>query len=204
VIPVGGDHITNDLACVLRIPISKAEAVKREVSLDENPESLVDELEFENRGKRFVCTVKEVVDVIACRLEELFGTLVSKEIAESGVTMLPAGIVLTGGVAKTDGIDQFISQVVDLPVRIAQPLDIHRMPPGRNGLEYAAASGVIRYVLEKERNAFRYLEPVLSVPGAPVSDDRTKRSSGVKKTPQGRTSFQGIIDSIKKALKELF
>jgi cell division protein FtsA len=164
----------------------------------------VDELEFENRGKRFVCTVKEVVDVIACRLEELFGTLVAKEIAESGVTMLPAGIVLTGGVAKTEGIDQFISQIVDLPVRIAQPLDIHRMPPGRNSMEYAAAAGVIRYVLEKERNAFRYLEPVLSVPGAPVLGDRTQRSSGVKKSSPSGTSFRAVVDSIKKALKELF
>jgi cell division protein FtsA len=78
------------------------------------------------------------------------------------------------------------------------------MPPGRNGLEYAAAAGVIRYVLEKERNAFRYLEPVLSVPGAPVSGERTNRSAGVKKSSQGGTSFRGIIDSIKKALKELF
>ncbi|HQK25959.1 MAG TPA: cell division protein FtsA, partial [Synergistaceae bacterium] len=202
VIPVGGDHVTNDLACVLRIPMSKADMLKREVSLDEEEDRLEDDLEFQNRGKTLVCTVREVVDVISSRLEELFGALVESEVAESGVSVLPAGIVLTGGVANTLGVERLVSHLMDMPVRIGRPLDVHRMPPERNGVEYASAAGIIRYVVEKERNPQRYLDPFQG-PGEPrrkvVHPVPDSKDPWIKGNP-----FAGAWAAIKKTLKELF
>ena len=202
VIPVGGDHVTNDLACVLRIPMSKADILKREVSLDEEGDHLEDELEFQNRGKTLVCTVREVVDVISSRLEELFGALVESEVAESGVSVLPAGIVLTGGVANTLGVERLVSHLMDMPVRIGRPLDVHRMPPERNGVEYASAAGIIRYVVERERNPQKYLDPFQGA-GEPrrtvVHSVPDSKDPWIKGNP-----FAGAWTAIKKTLKELF
>lgn len=69
VIPIGGDHITNDLAYVLKIPISKAEEIKQQVSLF--PEENKEALEVEARGRTKTLNAEDVVDVISCRLEEL-------------------------------------------------------------------------------------------------------------------------------------
>ncbi len=205
VIPVGGDHVTNDLACVLRIPMSKADLLKREVSLDEDGERLDDELEFENRGKTFTCTVREVVDVISSRLEELFGTLVETEIAEANVSVLPAGVVLTGGVANTFGIERLVSHFLDMPVRVGRPLDVHRMPPERNGVEYATAAGIIRYVVERERSPQKYLDPFQG-----AGEPRRKITHPVRSTEEPRgpwikgNPFAGFWTAVKKTLKELF
>lgn len=205
VIPVGGDHVTNDLACVLRVPMSTADILKRKVSLDEEGERLEDVLEFENRGKTFTCTVQEVVNVISSRLEELFGTLVETEIAEANVSVLPAGVVLTGGVANTFGIERIVSHFLDMPVRVGRPLDVHRMPPERNGVEYATAAGIIRYVVERERSPQKYLDPFhgtgeprrkVTMAVNPVGDSRGPLIKG--------NPLTGVWTTIKKTLKELF
>ncbi|MCF7934811.1 MAG: cell division protein FtsA [Synergistales bacterium] len=208
VIPVGGDHITNDLAAVLRIPIGKAEALKKEVSLDEAEESLSDILEFETRGKQCTCTVREVVDVITCRLEELFGTLVSKELQTAKIPLLPGGVILTGGVARMSGIEHLVSELLDMPARVAPPLDIQRMPPQRNGVEYSAAAGIIRYIVEKERNPFKYIEPPREDLGrseyVDVSRTTRKKRKSVRSSSATKVSVGSLVDSLKKTLKELF
>jgi cell division protein FtsA len=209
-IPVGGDHITNDLACVLRIPLSKAEEIKKEVSLFADEEALGETLEFELRGRIYNPTVREITDVVKCRVEELFDVLVRGEIAEAGISMLPAGLVLTGGVAKTIDFDGYVSEVLDMPTRAAYPVDANRMPPGRNGLEYTAGAGIIRYVIEKERSPLRFMEPSLEllrggrpprmVPGG---EDRS-RPSGKPARSGPQISFSKIFESIKRSFRELF
>jgi len=209
VIPVGGDHITNDLACVLKIPTSKAEALKREVALDEEEGSLEDLLDLDVRGQKVSFTVGQVAEIVGCRVEEIFETLVGKELSKSGLTMFPAGIVLAGGVAKTGGIDAFVSDVLDLPVRTAPPLDAGRMPPGRNGAEFAASAGVIRYVLQKELKPYRYLEPSSS-----LLQDRPDHvgPSSVKKTftkfvadsREADGAIKRFTETLKKSFRELF
>ena len=104
VIPIGGDHITNDLAYIMKIPISKAEEIKKMVSLsdEENEEQ---ELDVDVRGRTKTFNIREASEVVTCRLEELFTEYVSHQIAEYSLHMFPAGIVLSGGVANTPGIE---------------------------------------------------------------------------------------------------
>jgi cell division protein FtsA len=209
VVSVGGDHITNDVASVLKIPIGKAEELKKEVDLfSSDNQSLSERLEFDHNGRNYSYSLAELTDIVQCRVEELFTSLVRGEMANACVSMLPAGVVLTGGVARSAGIDQYLSCAMDMPVRVALPIDSNRMPPGRNGPEYTCASGIIRYALEQERDPFRYIEQPLDQ----LKIIRTPGIGGGKMPGRGIDSGDGdqrvrggsIINSIKEVLKELF
>lgn len=208
VIPVGGDHLTNDLACVLKIPTSKAEALKKEVALIEPEDSLEDKLEFELRGQHYAFTVRQIVEIMSCRVDELFQSLVGREFAKSGVSMFPAGIILAGGAANTGEMENYVSSILDLPVRLGGPVDASRMPPGRSGLEYTASSGIIRYILEKERNPYWFIEPSSEMLNR--RPRTTVKSGGSRLSALGETSkphssrFPDFIETIKRSLKELF
>lgn len=156
-IPVGGDHITNDLGNVMRLPLNKAEELKRTVSL--RPDFAPDEtISFTHSSREFDVSKADLYDIVRCRLEELADELIKPQIKASRVTLLPGGMLLTGGVSKTEGIDEFMLDVMDLPARIAVPVDANRMPPGRNTQEYSSAAGIIKYILTRERDPFRYLD----------------------------------------------
>lgn len=156
-LPVGGDHITNDLGTVLRLPLNKAEEIKRSVSLRHDFEP-GETLDFSHKTRDYSISKEDLYEIVRCRLEELSEALIKPEIKAAKISILPGGILLTGGVSKTEGIDDFMIDLMDLPARVAMPVDANRMPPGRNSQEYASAAGIIKYILERERDPFRYLD----------------------------------------------
>ena len=193
-IPVGGDHITNDVGSVLKLPLNKAEELKKEISVFTAPEDPEETIDFTSSARNFSVSKMDLHEIVRCRIEELFDSLVRPQIKMAGIQMLPGGIVLTGGVSKTDGIDAFLLDLLDLPARVSLPIDENRMPPGRNTQEYSAAAGIIRYVIERERDPFRYLDnPLIMKPGAqeprqprgvlggilPPSDQKAPKDSGM-------------------------
>jgi cell division protein FtsA len=202
VVSVGGDHITNDVASVLKIPLNKAEEIKKEVDLfSGNAADQAEQLEFEHMGRNYKYSMEKLTDIVQCRVEELFSVLIKNEIAEAGVSLLPAGLVVTGGGSKSAGIDHYLSRIMNMPVRVSLPLDSNRMPPGRNGSEYACAAGIIRYALEQERDPYRYighsldeLKPFINspMPDQDGGDPRRKREK--------ESIFKTAIDLI----RELF
>lgn len=205
IIPIGGDHITNDLAYVIKLPISKAEEVKKMVSL--LPDEEDQEFEVGVRGRTVTFNVRDAMEVVRCRLEELFGDHVTAQLTEHSMHMFPAGVVLSGGVAKTPGIDFFVSEMLNVPVRIAEPLDMYQMPPGRNDCEYSTVAGIVRYMCSKERNPYRFIETPVSqlrsgisslvVHAAPSKAAKAKGTGNVK-------TLKGVLEFIKKSVKELF
>jgi cell division protein FtsA len=207
VIPVGGDHITNDIASVLKIPINKAEEIKKEVDIFSlEPTEFVEKLEFDHMGRNYSYSLTELTEIVQCRFEELFTVLVKKEIEASGVPMLPAGLVITGGGSRSIGIDRYLSRVMDMPVRAAPPTDSNRMPPGRNGPEYTCASGIIKYALEQERDPHRYMEQsldILKLQGRGTGPQAGLRDyDGSSQEPARREG--SIFQLIKTVFKELF
>lgn len=211
VIPVGGDHITNDVTKVLRIPLQKAEELKREVGFLGEAETSLKEHEFSHLGRSYVCDMRDMTEVVQCRVEELFQTLVKKEIDKSGMTMFPGGLIVTGGVAKTKGIDRFLSELMDMQVRVGVPIDSSKMPPGRNGQEYSCAAGIIRYALEKERDLYRYMEPWTQsiknlgrYPNNLSSERRISQSPSEDVVGSVGKSVDGIWDYLKRMFREIF
>jgi cell division protein FtsA len=205
VVSVGGDHITNDVATVLKLPINKAEDIKKEVDLftdqgADQPESL----EFDHMGRNYSYSMAELTDIVQCRVEELFSMLIKGEITASGVSMLPGGLVITGGGSKSAGIDQYLARIMNMPVRVSLPLDSGRMPPGRNGAEYTCAAGIIRYVLEQERDQFRFIDN--SFDPSPATADTNQGGSFGKIAERGgkRSGKPPLVQSIINLFKELF
>jgi cell division protein FtsA len=203
IVPIGGDHITNDLASVLRLPLSEAEDLKKRIFAAEDDDFPV----LETKGQpRKAVDPKLALDVIGTRLEELFTEHVGAMIPDHDPKQFPAGIVLSGGVAKTPDLDMLLSDIFKMPVRVADPTDCYQMPPGRDQTDYISAIGTIRYILIKERNPFKFIdEPIIDTfrggsildGPAPVRDDRPRSSAAWGQ-------LKKFAERLKESFKELF
>jgi len=129
VLPIGAKHITNDLAIGLRVSLEEAEKIKLilsnnpKESLLEDPQGTGDILSLERFGiveKLNKPSYKNIVEgIIRPRLNEIFG-MVRDELKKCGfLSLVPAGIVLSGGGALTVGIKDSAKRALALPVRIA-------------------------------------------------------------------------------------
>lgn len=124
VLPIGGQHLTKDIAFGLRTPQAEAEKIKVRygVALAE----LVDEeevVEVPSVGERSARTVskKVLAEIIEPRVEEMFD-LVRREVVRTGYEgMLAAGVVITGGTSLLNRMPEAAERVLDLPVRRGIP-----------------------------------------------------------------------------------
>jgi cell division protein FtsA len=119
VLPIGGQHITNDLAIGLKTDLDIAEAVKLEHA------------SFRPNGHKKTATVKlgtkshdfeydDVSMIVEARVDELL-ELVDKELAKiKRSRKLPGGVVITGGTSKLPGLEEFAREKVQLPARIGR------------------------------------------------------------------------------------
>jgi cell division protein FtsA len=148
VIPVGGQHITNDIAVGLRTPQHDAEKIKvtHGSALAESI-SMDDTIEVSGVGgrKQRVLSRRLLAEIIAPRVEEIF-VLVQQELTKSGFgDMLSAGIVLTGGTAQLDGIVEVAENIFELPVKRGVPQDIGGLRDVVHSPQYATGVGLLKY-----------------------------------------------------------
>lgn len=141
VIPMGGNHITNDLAIGLKTELEIAEEVKiKHASLARNSSGQVS---FVQNGEthRFD---KEMMRIIAeARVEEIFD-YVDKELKKIHRSRkLPGGIVLTGGGAKLPGLVDAAKDMLELPARIGSWKHIEKVVDGMDDNIYAPAVGLM-------------------------------------------------------------
>jgi len=143
VLPLGGGHVTNDIATVLRTPLDSAEKIKRKYGcawrglVDDGDKMEVPSVG--GRGPR-VMLRKELVAVIEPRIEEIFEHI-KKELMRSGYfDSLAAGVVLTGGATAMEGVGDIAEQVLGLPTRRGAPtkigglVDVVRSPAYSTGV----------------------------------------------------------------------
>jgi cell division protein FtsA len=201
IVPIGGDHITNDLASVLRLPLGEAEELKKRLFVTEDDDFAVSGAKGQPRK---TIDPQVALDVIGARLEELFAEHVAAMIPDHDPKQFPAGIVLSGGVAKTPDLDLLLSNIFKMAVRVADPTDYYQMPPGRDEADYISAIGTIRYILNKERNPFKFIdEPMLDAfhgrpgPERPVDKGKTKPSAV-------RVQLRNFLERVKESFRELF
>jgi len=127
VIPVGGMHITNDIAIGLRTSIDVAEKVKLEFGnarpkeISKKEDINLAEIDSSEEG---IVSRYHVAEIIEARLEEIFN-LVNKELKTIGKDrLLPAGAVLTGGTAKLPGAIDLAKKVLGLPAQTGFPIPL--------------------------------------------------------------------------------
>lgn len=155
VIPIGGDNFTNDIAVGLRTPIPEAEKIKKKFGCVSSP--LVDEQETievpsVGRGKKPRVLSKQLLaDIIQPRAEEIF-RLVDTDIKRMGYEKsLNSGLVLTGGTALLDGLEEVAEEIFDLPVRRGDPSGVGGLVDRVSTPDYATAVGLILYGFSQYR-----------------------------------------------------
>ena len=156
VIPVGAAHVTNDIAIGLRISIDTAEQVKKDfgtarsinvnkkekISIGGKPESV----------ENFTVSRHYLAEIMEARLEEIF-SLVNKELGKVGRKhLLPAGIVLVGGGAKTPEIIDLAKSVLGLPVDVGLPRQYSGIVDKIDDPSFATALGLINWAADKDEN----------------------------------------------------
>jgi len=183
-IPVGGDHISNDISIGLRIPYNEADKLKREyelalTSLIKNDQEItVNEI---NENKKKNIKVSEIVEIIEARVQEIF-YLCKEQLKEANVLDgYGKGIVLAGGgISYIDGNIQLAYEMFDLPVRIAS----YRLS-NISQQEFLIAAGCAKYIV----NRF----------GAKESDCKGKKTKKKKERNPG-----GILKKLANLFRNLF
>jgi cell division protein FtsA len=127
VVPIGGGHITNDVAIGLRTSIDVAEKVKINYGSalpdDINKKDHINLAEIDQNEEGEISR-HHVAEIIEARLEEIF-TMIDKELRKTGRSgMLPAGALIVGGGAKLHGVVDLAKKILRLPAQTGFPLEL--------------------------------------------------------------------------------
>ena len=155
VLPIGGNHLTNDIAIGLRTPASEAEKIKIKYgcalsSLVKHEETL-DVPSVGGRPPRLLSR-QILCEIIEPRVEELFG-MVQQRLKKTGFEdMFASGVVLTGGTALMEGVQDAAERYLGLPIRRGTPRNIGGLMDVVNSPIYATGVGLVIYGAENQRN----------------------------------------------------
>lgn len=148
VVPIGGDHFTNDVAVGLRTPLADAEKIKKQFGcavVTSIPEQ--NEIEVPSVGDRPSRLMQQRLlgEILEPRARELFEMLRDNLRAAGVFEMLGAGLVMTGGGARLNGMQEVAEDVLRKPARVASPLPIQKLPAALAEPEYSTVLGLIFY-----------------------------------------------------------
>jgi cell division protein FtsA len=185
VIPLGANNITNDLAIGLRLPLQESEKIKIKLKAYADKKGFEDEIELSHLGilgedRKKISFSTTVNGIIKARLEEIFG-FIFDQIEDNGFkNTIPAGIVLTGGGAQTILAKEICSDIIPLPVRIADPPRLGGLVDDITNPAFSSTIGTILFFQNIKTNP--------------------KNSSSSKKL---KVSFDGIFGRLKSFIEPL-
>jgi cell division protein FtsA len=149
VVPVGGNHVTADLAQMLTAPYSAAERIKTLYGAALGDiETGTDTVSVPQMGENDDANVIRVprsmlTRIIQPRLEEIFGQIQVK-LRESGFDVAAGRrAVLTGGACQLAGTRELAQRVLNKQVRIGRPQTFHGLPAASAGPDYSTALGLL-------------------------------------------------------------
>jgi cell division protein FtsA len=160
ILPVGGHHLTNDIAICLRTPFDEAEETKKKHGHARPQEVGEDETlniaAFGEQSRQRISR-RELAQVLHARVEEI-ATLILQEIKRSGYDgLLPAGVVLCGGSSQLTGLCDVVRDVIGLPVRVGHPHDLQGLVDILVNPAYATSVGLLLW--GQDRPALVRAEP---------------------------------------------
>jgi cell division protein FtsA len=148
VIPIAGDQVTNDIAVALRTPTQYAEDIKIKYACALTQLAAQDEsIEVPSVGDRAPRRLarQTLAEVIEPRYEELL-TLVQAELRRSGFEdLIAAGLVLTGGSSKIEGLVDLAEEVFHMPVRLGVPQSVLGLVDVVRNPIYATGVGLLLF-----------------------------------------------------------
>jgi cell division protein FtsA len=148
VIPIAGDQVTNDIAVALRTPTHHAEDIKIRYACAlaklANAEETIEVPSVGERAPRRMAR-QTLAEVVEPRYEELF-SLVHAELKRSGFEELcAAGVVLTGGGSRMDGVIELAEEVFHMPVRSGVPQYVSGLADAVRNPVYSTGVGLLLF-----------------------------------------------------------
>lgn len=141
VIPVGGTHVTNDLAIGLKTDLDIAEKVKIEYATLEDTARSTFSVKHQNEQHTF--KAEDVSMIVEARIEELL-ELIDKELKKIGKSRkLPGGVLFTGGTANIKGLANFAKEKLELPAKKAKLLPVSGLSDVADDVAYATPIGLM-------------------------------------------------------------
>lgn len=148
ILPIGSEHITNDIAIGLRVSIEVAERIKIEYGgCFANNVSKKEEIDLYElgTGEHEMIKRKYLSEIIEARVEEIMQKIDAelRKVQRSG--MLPAGVVFTGGGAKLPGLVDAAKQYLRLPATLGYPLNFISATDKINDLSFVNVIGLVKW-----------------------------------------------------------
>ncbi|MBM4201208.1 MAG: cell division protein FtsA, partial [Gammaproteobacteria bacterium] len=148
VIPIAGDQVTNDIAVALRTPTQFAEDIKiRHGCALTQLAKLEDTIEVPSIGDRPARKISRLnlAEIVEPRYEELL-LLVQGELRRSGFEdLIAAGLVITGGSARVEGLTELAEEIFHVPVRVGVPQYVTGLADVVRNPIYATGAGLLLF-----------------------------------------------------------
>lgn len=169
VIPIAGDQVTNDIAVALRTPTQYANDIKIKYACAlrqlANPEETIEVPSVGDRPPRKLSR-QTLAEVVEPRYEELL-SLVQAELRKSGFEeAIAAGIVLTGGSSKMEGVIDLAEEIFHMPVRLGVPQYVSGLSDVVRNPIHATGVGLLLYGDQHRHSALGHMLDSGSVKGA--------------------------------------
>ncbi|MBZ4193827.1 MAG: cell division protein FtsA [Candidatus Contendobacter sp.] len=148
VLPIAGDQVTNDIAIAFHTPTAAAEAIKINHACCLKQLTRADErIDVAGVGDRAarVFSRYDLAEVVEPRYEELFDLALGKLRRSGFENLIPAGVVLTGGSSRIEGVVELAEAVFHMPVRRGTPQGVTGLPDLVCNPEYSTAVGLLLF-----------------------------------------------------------
>lgn len=155
VIPVAGNHFTNDIAVGLSTTIKDAERVKKAFGVADSralkQDSSID-LEMVQGGQKQVVRTTDLIRILEPRAQELLSLVHDEIITHKLAPLMPAGLVLTGGGSLLTGMRELATSIFHVSVRIGHPKVPFSMPESLQSPIYATSYGLLLHTIRKHND----------------------------------------------------
>lgn len=156
-IPIGSEHITEDLSIMLHTPYNAANMIKNQygsllpISINDSSISKVKIPLLGNETQTKEIPLAQIQPIIHARFEELL-CLIKDKITASGMSeQMDGGIVFTGGMTQISGVQELAEKIfLDIPIKISDPINIQNGYIDFNNPTMSTIAGVLKYALDSD------------------------------------------------------
>jgi cell division protein FtsA len=146
-LPLGGNHLANDISVVLGVPFPAAEEIKvlhaSAIPIGESADDVVD-LGRSSEVRRV--SRRLLAEIVEARLLEIFEMIKVELESEGFDSVLPGGVVITGGAAQMKGVRELAQQAFGVPARTGTPVGLSGLTDSIGTPAYAAGVGLLKWV----------------------------------------------------------